>query len=840
LLSALKTVADGGEIILRSGDYGRLDLNRLKFGYREFAQNVTIRSEDSEDQASFSGLFLKNMKNLTFADVVVDYKASAGAALWVRSTLIEDSKNITFKGVTFDGDLATGRNAIENGHGTGIGLLTTRVEGLTVQDSEFFNWHRAIVIGGGVNFVIRGNDIHSIRSDGINVGGAKRVLIENNHIHDFDIAEGSTDHPDMIQFMNTSGAARPEGIVIRGNLLDSGDGGATQSIFMRNEAVDRGLVGTAGYYRDVTIVDNVIRNAHAHGITLGQADGATIANNTVLHNVETASGPSVTIPRITVHTASRDVEISRNVAHAISPTGPGWTVEDNLIVQRTSPGRANYYGDLFVDALVDPDEAAALQALPGSVITREGLGAAATRFDATPEALTALARTALDAAEDYAVLFDGRLSADAGGFVAGRGASFLWTFGDGTVATGPTARHVYDGHGSYEVRLQVTAADGSVDVVDTEVRLQDLQLLAIDAGRGMVDLSSHAAALTASRVAIVGDAERGKAFAMTASASIALSAKDSEILFDREAFSLSFAIDAAKPGELFRIHSSMRASIDAGGELRFTMTNAEGRFFGVTTKGADLLDGGWRDVTLVFDGRDDGLSVYVDGRLAGAAAAEGATKPRESWGLNIGRAWGTAGVEGRLDDVELRGDVLTVAEIAARHGQPSAALSAPPETEAPEAPFADGLESALVQGGAGPRVVEHEGWIETADQFSFRVDIDRDAGDAPTAGLFGKAGDFAVGFQGDDLVVQVTTASGGSTRLTAADLGWGEKRIGLSLDEDANRIAVYVDGRLAAQQSRVDIAFSGGPASPLTLEGPAVGEIGALIVSNAVHAPDWF
>jgi hypothetical protein len=1080
LLKALKSMPDGGEIILKSGDYGFLDLNRAKHGLPTYKGEVTIRSEDPDAPASFSGMLLKNMSNMTFDGVVVDYDAASGAAIWTRAVLIEDGAGMTFRNVVFDGDLATGLNAVEDGHGTGIAMVATRVDGLTIEDSVFTQWNRAVVIGGGQDFVIRGNDISDIRSDGLNFGAVANVLIEGNHIHDFNVAKGSADHPDMIQFMNTSGSTRSENIVIRGNILDSGVGNATQSIFIRNEAVDRGHGGSEIFYRDIVIEDNLIRNAHAHGITVGQTHGLTIANNTVLHNASTASGESFHVPKIAVSAQSTGVEIVRNVAHSVGGGPEAWTVADNLTIQRTAPGRADHYDALFVDAMSDPEEISALQALPDSAITRDGLGAAMTRFDGAPEALTALMRVALDPSQDHAVLFDGRLSTGPDGFVTSgavapaqaapapvpapsasvvsapdlpaprfaldadaglrdwsagdadirgggvavvaddaRGAAFamnagssfgltaadtrfmfgkesfslsfaidaaapgeifrihnamratindagelrfgitttegfasvattgaglldggwrkvalvfdgaadalrlyldgtlaaesealgatkpreswglnfgkawssdsfvgllddievrgpaltaaqaaaqaagtstgapapepgeeapsapawptdpdgdatfLWAFGDGTLATGPEARHVYAGHGDYGATLRVTGADGSVDIVNSVVRAPDMQLLALDAAKGLRDVSSYGGELTGS-IPIVSNAVAGKAFAMAAGDSFSLALADTDVLFDREAFSLSFSMDASAGGELFRVHNAMRSTIGDDGELRFNITTTEGSF-GVRTAGADLLNGGWRDVTLAFDGAGGSLRVYVDGALNVEADAAGATKSKESWGLNFGKAWKSESVVGLFDDVELRADALSPAEVASRHGAPGGILkSAPDPVPAPE----ERLWTALLRPDENP--LETADWIEAADRFSFLLDLTRTAADAPDALLFEKAGDVAMRFTGDDLHVDVARADGGWTRLTAADIGYGDRRVGVAIDEDADVIRLYVDGAEAARKTGVDIAFSDGPSSPIALGGPDVGDIGALIVTNAAYGPEWF
>lgn len=62
-------------------------------------------------------------------------------------------------------------------------------------------------------------------------------------------------------------------IVIPGNILNSGAGVWNQSIFMRNEKVDTQDPGPEMFYRDIVIEENVILNAHQHGITVGETDG---------------------------------------------------------------------------------------------------------------------------------------------------------------------------------------------------------------------------------------------------------------------------------------------------------------------------------------------------------------------------------------------------------------------------------------------------------------------------------------------------------------------------------------------------------------------------------------
>jgi hypothetical protein len=127
------------------------------------------------------------------------------------------------------------------------------------------------------------------------------------------------------------------------------------------------------FYRNITIEDNVIINAHSHGITVGETDGLVVRNNTLVQLPEAADGdPSrpVTIPRISVSSASRDVIILNNIIprpagydHPTWVAGYGkqtdWRVGNNLEIQNHSLLASNHYNLIFEGmpqgAAGDPD-----------------------------------------------------------------------------------------------------------------------------------------------------------------------------------------------------------------------------------------------------------------------------------------------------------------------------------------------------------------------------------------------------------------------------------------------------------------------------------------------------
>ena len=72
------------------------------------------------------------------------------------------------------------------------------------------------------------------------------------------------------------------------------------------------------------------------------------------------------------------------------------------------------------------------------------------------------------------VSFDGSQSADSDGSIA----AYLWTFGDGSTATGKTASHTYTGPGDYTATLQVTDNQGDTGTTTVIIKAEDTKALA--------------------------------------------------------------------------------------------------------------------------------------------------------------------------------------------------------------------------------------------------------------------------------------------------------------------------------------------------------------------------
>ncbi|WP_298388347.1 right-handed parallel beta-helix repeat-containing protein [Ruegeria sp.] len=293
---------------------------------------------------------LNGASNLTIEEVVFDYTFAQGDNLWTSPFVVNNSSNISILNSTFDGDVASGLTSVDNGYGSGKALIVDGSSNITVAGNEVYDFWKGLAFGNSKDLTVQNNEIHSLRSDGMNFVDVQGVLIEGNYLHDFEGSPNSGDHPDMIQFWTNNTTEPSTDIVIRGNTFDIGQGTWTQTIFMRNIEAERG--NTALYYQNVTIENNLIYNAHLHGISIGETDGLTIANNTMVYaysDISNTSGSGG--PLINVSSVSTNVTIEQNAVTKINGYNgqSGWTVQDNALIQNTDSNASGYYGDVFTD-----------------------------------------------------------------------------------------------------------------------------------------------------------------------------------------------------------------------------------------------------------------------------------------------------------------------------------------------------------------------------------------------------------------------------------------------------------------------------------------------------------
>lgn len=374
LAAALANAVPGTTLRLAPGDYGSLSLSR---GGGAAGVPLTLTAAGPNRPPRFDRMDLREVAHLVMEGLHFDYTFSAVDEKHFRPFIVSDSRDVTIRNCLFDGDRARGISATADGFGWTFGLGATGVQDLVLEACEIRDFLRGLVVTNCTGVTVRENDVHDLRSDGMNFVQVQDVRIEGNYIHDFNRSVDSEDHADMIQFWTNGTDSPSTDIVIRGNLLSSGQGAWTESIFMRNEEVDRERAGREMFYRNFLIEENVIVNAHLHGITVGETDGLVIRQNTLLRNPLSEGkeeNPSLWTPTIRVSVAARDVAITRNVVAAVvgHDGQSDWQVADNMPVQDRTRMEAGFFGLLFDG---DPAEPKTLRHKHGGPLDGAGIGA---------------------------------------------------------------------------------------------------------------------------------------------------------------------------------------------------------------------------------------------------------------------------------------------------------------------------------------------------------------------------------------------------------------------------------------------------------------------------------
>lgn len=830
LVDALRG-ATGGEVIsLASGNYGDLTLvDRPSFDL-SFASTVSIVSADPSNPAVVTGLDLRGASNISFENITFDYSYEAGQPIWEKPFAISGSDNVNFASCRFDGDLASGLTEADNGFPTAFGLSVRDSSQIDVTDCEVSGFYRGLVFSNVDDLNVIGNDVHGIRMDGMNFSAVQGVLIEDNTIHDFDRSMNSLDHSDMIQFW-TNGTTRPStDIIIRGNTLDIGDGEYTQSIFMRNDLVDRGLAGSEMFYQNILIENNVIINGHLHGITVGETNGLTIQNNSVLHSdgaSRDGADLAVEIPRISVASASTDVTITHNATSSITGfTGQaGWTVNMNAFVQDQDPNAPGWYGDVFITSTLTPEDGeVGFIARPGGMLSTLGAGAPVTLGDRNVQGLDAAFHMTQGEAGVNDRTFDATLTVG----VQPPGTLYLWDFGDGTTASGSLVQHSYSAPGVYAATLTVILPDGSTDRASATIGIQSPELIQLGSGGAFIlsSFGTQSVLTTATSIDQDGGIQLGGAGVTARIDRTALNP-----LFGSEDLSIDFSLDADKQsssGEIFRLHGSFVAAVNSRGELVVRAWSSEGDAVALVSIGQSINDGSSHDVNIRLEGGR--LSLWIDGQMVSDAQFNGTFAASNNNDLTFGNAWNGAVFEGDLTAFNIIVDKWDV-----NVGTGTSASSLAP---VPFAPIATTTELIQLQDGgifihtasgeekiaASSIAVDSEGGVQlggatvaatlsrgdlkpifSSEDLSISFTLDADA--AGTRGeVFRLHGSFVVDVNSrGELSLRAWSSEGDavtlvSTQVRVNDGATHENEIRL----EGGRLSLWVDGTMVA-----DAAFNG-------------------------------
>lgn len=629
----------GGEILLAAGaDY---NLIIRDIGDEVEAAAVTIGSLDSDDPAVISKVQMIGAENIIVENLKFE-ASGADSEDMVALFDIRDSQDITIRNSEMASD-AEGPLGTTDGHAEGAELsVVRRSDGITFEGNTISNFNQGLVFLDSENIQVLQNDMQGMQGDGIRIGGVSGMLIEGNHLHDFLGSTTDANHADMIQIWGTNTSVPNENITIRENFLDTGNGASYQMIFGRNSEYSE----NGELFENITIEHNVLFGAHFHAISLQHTLNAVVRNNTVIYNpdaysVEKDGSEVVTGMSGVIQIIGDGTLITNNVAHTVYG-GSG-----NTILDTASPLLSDDYRNHFINVEAGGDgDLRDLMLRPDSPLNGVA-GSSLTWSSETAEVLTAVADVTISATDKSLVLLDASWSRGPDGYVAPLGASFLWTFADGSTASGARVVHDFGTAGSHGYVLTVTMPDGSSDTISRSLEISPVVIadldfasgVPVDSGEGAATVELYGATVTADGWVEVGGRDRLEITEQTPG------------LYDLASFNLGLTVEraAGAKGVLVHFPEVLVMRVDAAGYIRVTLETDDGSFE-LTSNAAVFGDELAHRINVVLDGASGLLSIIVDGVVDASMAASGLTSSQTYWGLTVGNTWGTA-LEAKVKDI---------------------------------------------------------------------------------------------------------------------------------------------------------------------------------------------
>ncbi|WP_422039306.1 LamG-like jellyroll fold domain-containing protein [Roseibium sp.] len=657
-------------IELAPGDYG-------DFFMREFnaESTVTITSQDPDNVATFNTIDLRKCANLTFDGIAVEYTiedhSNPSALDKEKAIYLAECSNISVTNSTVKGDYIENPDHEQDGQPTLTGIVSVYSTNVSIDNVELSDLRVGVVFSRGDNASLTNSEIHDVRMDFTRIVEMADVEISGNHYHSPTDNPNPNEHQDMIQMWTTNTSHPSSDITITGNQFDSGDSDATQTIWMRNELVDQGKAGPEMFYENITITDNVIYNNHKHGISVGEANGVIIENNTLLQNLGAGERENETAPAIKVAETSTDVTISGNITAGVSPIPEGaenWSVSDNLLVQRDDPNGDNYYGELFVNALADGAATLAdLRVIPGSAA--DGYGSSLSVFDATPEGTDGYIESNVHIGMDaQTVTFDVDHVFDRDGTVDLDGATVVWDFGDGTTLTGSQVTHTYQDTGDFNVTAHVTLANGESLTLVKTVEIVSPYVLQISADSGIQNLVDGGANVVFDGdVTVENDASNGDTLSLGAGGYIKVENDGSLVNNANFTLAFDFKMDETATDSVRLIKFSKSFTLRLGPDLIEAGVVLDGQTYNINVETDTPFNSGeWHSVAVTFDSDKGELLLYLDEAVIGQISGlEGLTQiGSESNDLIIGDQNSADGFPGLIDNVTFATGAMSATELA--------------------------------------------------------------------------------------------------------------------------------------------------------------------------------
>lgn len=623
LQSALATAAPGATILIEGGNYGFLSL--APAWQFNFTGDVTLAAADPNNPPVFDSIYMRGVSNITLQNLEVQMVATQSSVQWDSAILMENTNNITIDNVNLIGaDAIAGipENSVPGtayhpsnnvvGQPFGNGITVNNGTNITISNSEITHFNGGISMSQVDGIDILGNNIHHNRHSPIFGGDVSNILIDSNHLSSpVPWNYGAGDHGDYIHLWTDpryqSGPSK--NITITNNFLEQADGDPYLGIYLDDDGHNIG-------HQNVTVSDNVIVSSHhLGGVVFENVSNSQITDNTILYSGDPTGGA----PGIYLIDGTSYVSVNNNITSSIVTTdpvsgnaGPGNSIHNNLIVQRDFPDKANYYDDLFVNALSQHPDVADLIALPGSIVAQNGYGSALTQLDTTPAQPTAyIADVHGNGLSQLAHQLDVSNIYGPNGPISTNGATVSWDYGDGSIGSGVVSSHSYSQSGFYDVTATITLADGSNLVVAKTVEVVSPASIALDFESGATDAGG-----VSNPFSINGNvqfANDGGSMAAKLNGG-SISYQSAPDFFDNDEFTV--LVDYRKSslndtGVLLGFSGSFNLRVNQS-SIQASVTTSNGTVW-THPGGLPVDDTAWHQIALTFSNSKGTVDLYLDG-----------------------------------------------------------------------------------------------------------------------------------------------------------------------------------------------------------------------------------
>ena len=287
----------------------------------------------------------------------------------------------------------------------------------------------------------------------------------------------------MIQMWAVNTKIVSSDVQILNNVFNSGDGVASQTIFLGNEL---GKNNPDFHYQNITISGNVIYNGHLAGIRVSAAEGVHIENNTLLWNEKATIGTHNSVPTIKLVEVT-DATVINNITSSVTD-GPGITASGNRLIDYNDASSPNYFGKHFVNVNgFGETDLRDLSLLPDSPWLGSGSPMSQPDVAIGPDLAVIVAQQT--EADIWEWSFDAGLST-----VDGDGLRYVWDFSDGIRMEGEVVTRGFGEAGPVGVKLSILDQGSVVADLERGFEIENRDFVEFDFGAaGLDDLADEGA-----------------------------------------------------------------------------------------------------------------------------------------------------------------------------------------------------------------------------------------------------------------------------------------------------------------------------------------------------------